>query len=73
MSADIKMHHLIYTYEQLSDIADSQHNSVWLMIEDLPNRKYKTQVSRDLDLLELSRRIKAYLETKKAMKKASGI
>ena len=65
MSVDIK--------EQLSHIVDIQRNEMWTMIEALPNRQYKTQASQDLDLLELSRRIKAYLSTKEAMHKASGI
>jgi len=65
MSVDIK--------EQLSHIVDDQRNSMWVMIEALPNRQYKTQVSQDLDLLELSRRIEAYLSTKKALRKASCI
>ena len=65
MSVDIK--------EQLSHIVDGQRNAMWTMIEALPNRQYKTQVSQDLDLLRLSRCIEAYLATKKAMKKASCI
>ena len=65
MSVDIK--------DQLSHIVDAQRNEMWTMIEALPNRQYKTHRSQDLDLLELSRRIEAYLATKKAMEKASGI
>jgi len=65
MSVDIK--------EQLSHIVDTQRNQMWTMIEALPNRQYKTQASQDLDLIELSRRIEAYMSTKKAMRKASGI
>ena len=65
MSVDIK--------EQLSHIVDVQRNEMWTMIEALPNRQYKTQASQDLDLLELSRRIEAYIATKKAMNKSTGI
>ena len=65
MSVDIK--------DQLSHIVDAQRNEMWTMIEALPNRQYKTHRSQDLDLLELSRRIEAYLSTKKAMEKASCI
>lgn len=65
MSVDIK--------EQLSHIVDIQRNEMWTMIEALPNRQYKTQASQDLDLIELSRRIEAYVSTKKAMNKANGI
>jgi len=59
--------------DQLSHIVDAQRNEMWTMIEALPNRQYKTHRSQDLDLLELSRRIEAYLATKEAMEKASGI
>jgi len=65
MSVDIK--------DQLSHIVDTQRNAMWTMIEALPNRQYKTHRGQDLDLMELSKRIEAYLATKKAMEKASGI
>lgn len=59
--------------EELSKLVDLQRNEMWAMIEGLPNRQYKTQASQDLDLLELSRRVEAYLASKEAMLKATRI